>query len=325
MKRNIWLDGMMGLITGDALGVPVQFMSREEIKNRKKGPVTGMESGGVYDMPEGIWSDDSSMAIATMISLKEKEEAVPDDIMNKFVEWEVEGKYTPFGEAFDEGNTCSRSIYRYLENPDIRTCGSVGEHANGNGALMRILPLCLYYYDRQTRFCTSEDEAIEGIHVISGLTHNHIRSKMCCGLYYFMVKSIIAGTQSNEKPDLKKLLQSGIDSGFDYYRKDYVNLNEMKHLERLFDLPEFGKVPVEDIRSSGYVIDSIEAAVWCLITTDSYRKCMLQAVNLGDDTDTVAAIAGGLAGLYYGYEEIPDEWLSVISRRDWIEGLCGEK
>ena len=322
MKKNIWLDGMIGLVVGDALGVPVQFLSREEIKNRPEGLVTGMEAGGVYNMPEGTWSDDSSMALATLASIIDKKCADPADIMMRFVKWEMNGEYTPFGEAFDQGNTCSSAIYRFAKLPDIKTCGSTGEYANGNGALMRILPVCLYYYDRQKKVCTSEDEAIEGIHVISGLTHNHIRSKMCCGIYYFCVKSIIDGVKKEQKPVLGALLQEGIDNGLKYYGRDISNLTEMAYLGRLFHLFEFKDVPEEQIKTSGYVIDSIEAAVWCLITTDSYKECMLKAVNLGDDTDTVAAIAGGLAGLYYGYEEIPKDWLAVIKKREWIEGMC---
>ena len=121
---------------------------------------------------------------------------------------------------------------------------------------------------------------------------------------------------------LGALLQEGIDNGLKYYGRDISNLTEMAYLGRLFHLFEFKDITEEQIRTSGYVIDSIEAAVWCLITTESYKDCMLKAVNLGDDTDTVAAIAGGLAGLYYGYEEIPKDWLGVIKKREWIEGMC---
>ena len=125
-----------------------------------------------------------------------------------------------------------------------------------------------------------------------------------------------------QRPVLGALLEEGIDNGLKYYGRDISNLTEMAYLGRLFHLFEFKDVPEEQIKTSGYVIDSIEAAVWCLITTDSYKECMLKAVNLGDDTDTVAAIAGGLAGLYYGYEEIPKDWLAVIKKREWIEGMC---
>lgn len=322
MEKSIWRDGMMGLVIGDALGCPVQFMDRDEIKNRPAGLVTGMESGGVYDVEEGTWTDDSSMAIATMASILNKGGIDPADIMTQFVNWDAKGEYTPFGQAFDQGNTCTNAILNFMQVPDIKTCGSTGERANGNGALMRILPVCLYYYERQKTVCTSEDEAIEGIHVVSGLTHNHLRSKMCCGLYYFCVKSVLEGIKQEKKPGLKILLQTGIDNGLQYYRRDLRNLTEMSHLGRLFDLGEFQQMPAEDIKTSGYVIDTIEAAVWCLLTTASFKECMLKAVNMGDDADTVAAIAGGLAGLYYGYEEIPEEWLAVIKRREWIEDLC---
>ena len=157
---------------------------------------------------------------------------------------------------------------------------------------------------------------------MGSVNHNHIRSKMCCGIYYFCVKSIIDGVKKEQKPVLGALLQKGIDNGLKYYGRDISNLTEMAYLGRLFHLFEFKDVPEDKIRASGYVIDSIEAAVWCLITTDSYKDCMLKVVNLGDDTDTVAAIAGGLAGLYYGYEEIPKDWLAVIKKREWIEGMC---
>lgn len=325
MKKNAWLDGTMGLVVGDALGVPVQFMTRDEICEREEGLVTGMEDGGVYNMPKGTWSDDSSMALATMASIINKGAIDAGDIMLQFVKWEFKGEYTPFGEAFDEGNTCSNAIYRFAEHPDINSCGATGEHANGNGALMRILPVCLYYYDRQKKVCTTEDEAIYGIHTVSGLTHNHLRSKMCCGVYYFCVKSILDSvnkTSPDNQPKLIDILQRGIDEGLSYYRNDIRNLTEMAHLGRLFRLEELKSAPEEIIKTTGYVIDSIEAAFWCLINTDSYKDCMLKAVNLGDDTDTVAAIAGGLAGLFYGYDAIPKEWLKEIAKREWIEEMC---
>lgn len=322
MRKNIWLDGMMGVVVGDALGCPVQFLSRDRIKNRPQGAVVGMEAGGAYNMPEGTWTDDSSMAIATMAGIIEKGEADPDDIMARFVKWELKGAYTPFGEAFDQGGTCTSAIYNYIEKRDINTCGSTGEYANGNGALMRIMPVCLYYYDRQKKVCTSEDEAIHGIHMISGLTHNHLRSQMCCGIYYFCVKSILDGVEKGNASSLISLLQEGIDRGLKYYGQDIRNLTEMAYLGRLFHLAEFKDLSEDKIRSTGYVIDTIEAAVWCLINTNTFEECLLKAVNLGDDADTVGAVAGGLAGLYYGYDAIPAEWIKVIKKREWIEGLC---
>lgn len=320
MAKNIYLDGMMGLVVGDALGVPVQFYKRNELKQRAQGPVTEMEAGGVYNMPKGTWSDDSSMALATLDSLYEKDGIDLEDIMDRFVSWLINSKYTPEHITFDQGNTCVHAIMEYMRNKDVKTCARTDVKANGNGALMRILPVCLYYYERQKRICTSEDEAIQTIHNVGALTHNHIRSHMCLGLYYFMVKHVINDKNSGKK--LITILQEAIDEGVKYYRQDLRNFTVLSYLGRLFDLREFEKRQEEEIRSSGYVIDSIEAAVWCLLKTASYRDAMILAVNLGDDTDTVAAIAGGLAGLFYGYESIPDEWLSEIKRRQWIEKMC---
>lgn len=319
--NKIWLNGMMGLVVGDALGVPVQFMNRDEIRNRAKGPVTGMESGGVYKMPEGTWSDDSSMALCTLDSILETGSLDPAEVMMKFVRWEIDGEYTPFGEAFDQGNTCSGAIYDFLRKRDVKTCGRTGEYANGNGALMRILPACLYYYYRQLN-CKADmtREIIAGIDKISALTHNHARSKTACGLYYFIVREVLTGT-GPERPQLKQLIQKGLDDGFRYYGEDIGNLTETARFGRLFNMNEFEKVPENEIAGSGYVVASIEAAIWCLVNTSSYRECMLKAVNLGDDTDTTAAIAGGIAGLYYGYEDIPKDWLACIKRREWLESM----
>ena len=313
MERNIWLDGMMGVIVGDALGCPVQFMGRNEIARRAAGPVRGMESGGVYHMPEGTWTDDSSMALAALASIRELGEVDPGDIMIRFVGWYEKGAYTPFGKAFDMGNTCSLAIEKFESEQDPMTCGGTSEFSNGNGSLMRIMPACLYAYDRML----PASAAVKTVHEVGGLTHNHLRAKIACGLYYFCVKEILDG-----KGSLKERLQKGLDDGFAFYENDIISQAELSYYRRLRNLAKFAAVSETGIRSTGYVVDSLEAAVWSLIRTDSFRDCLLTAVNLGDDADTVGAIAGGLAALYYGYEGIPGEWLAVIKRREWIEDLC---
>ena len=121
---------------------------------------------------------------------------------------------------------------------------------------------------------------------------------------------------------LNERLQSGLDKGFAFYEKEIRNRVELSYYGRLRNLSDFAGKDSDEIKSSGYVVDTIEAAVWSLITTESYKECELKAVNLGDDADTVGAIAGGLAGLYYGYDAIPEEWLAAIQRREWIEELC---
>lgn len=316
MENSIWLNGMMGLIIGDALGLPVQFMSRKMIADRKEGLVKGMEAGGMFGLPEGTWSDDGSMALATLDSIRKMKEIYLEDIMNRFVRWYEYGEYTPFGHAFDVGRTCAMSIYSYAMNGDLATCGRSDEHSNGNGSLMRIMPACLYASVKGL----PDNEAVDIVHAVSGLTHNHLRSKIACGLYYFCVREILNG-----EGKLNECLQNGLDRGFSYYYGDTANLTELQNYERLRDLIEFAKVPEDGISSRGYVVDSLEAAIWSLITTNSFKDCLLNAVNLGHDSDTIGAIAGGLAGLYYGYECMPEDWLSKIQKRKWIEEMCAMK
>lgn len=322
--NNKWLSGMMGLVVGDALGVPVEFLEREEIRTRKgglfEGPVKGMEYNGTFRMPIGTWSDDSSMAIATLFSILENNSSWPKGIMDNFVCWHDKGEFTPFGQAFDVGITCHVAIENYKSKGDVSSCGLNDEYSNGNGSLMRIMPVCLYYYYKQGQ--SKQDnlsDIISGIDAVSGLTHSHLRSKIACGLYYFMIKSIL--DHENES-DLLKVLQKGIDDGRKFYDENLEDATELFAYNRIMDLLKFKSVPEEHITSSGYVVASLEAALWCLINTGSYEECLLKAVNLGKDTDTVAAIAGGLAGLFYGYEGIPSDWVNVIQRREWLEELC---
>lgn len=308
---NIWKDGMLGLIVGDALGVPVEFMSRTELM---KNPVTGMREYGTHHQPMGTWSDDSSMALAELDSIRTVGTIDYTDMMERFSRWCMHGEYTPFGEVFDIGIATSRALMNYAKGIAPLESGGKTEWDNGNGSLMRILPVCLYLFERQKKVCTSENESIYMIHAVSALTHAHVRSQMACGIYYFLVKAIL-----EEEGSLENRLQKGMDRAYQYYRQDLSNHRELENYKRLADLSEFKETPKEGIKSSGYVVDTLEAAVWCLLHSHSYKETVLMAVNLGEDTDTIGAVAGGLAGLYYKEEGIPQEWTQVLQRREWIE------
>lgn len=311
--RNIWLDGVMGVVVGDALGLPVQFSYREELE---KNPVTDMIGYCTFDMPAGSWSDDSSLTLATLSSIKELGKIDSEDIMKRFVRWYEDGEYTPFGYAYDIGCTCEEAICRYGKL-NYKDCGCAGEFSNGNGSLMRIMPVCLYVYENVIRHEMDEVQGLEKIHEVSALTHAHLRSQIACGIYYFLVKSILSNPGT-----LSERLQSGIDDAVRFYHEDIGNLVQLSFYHRLMHLDEFKNASVDKIESSGYVVDSIEAAIWCLLNTRNFKDCLLKAVNLGRDTDTIAAIAGGLAGLYYKYPRIPKEWLEKIQKREWIEEMC---
>ena len=313
ISKELYLDGMMGLIVGDALGVPVEHSSREE---RQADPVSEMRGHGAYDVPKGSWSDDSSMALATLKALQ------TDGInlrttMDNFVAWGKNGKFTPEGRMFDEGITCHMAIHAYMQSGDVSTCGRTGEDSNGNGSLMRILPVCIYLKYLQDEVGMDDTEAIKVIHDMSALTHAHIRSKMACGIYFYCVKELLKRNDS-----IQNLLGKALEQAFSYYEKDVDSGRELSYFKRIRDAEKLKCIPESEIMSGGYVIESIEAALWCLLNTDSYEECVKRAVNFGRDTDTTAAIAGGLAGIYYGYDNIPERWKKDIIRREWIEDMC---
>ena len=277
---------MIGHAVGDALGLPVEFCSREELREE---PVTDMQGYGTYPVPAGAWSDDTSMSLAALEVLCRKNWRW-DYIMNNFVGWLRDGRNTPTGEAFDVGRTCLRAIenYAYDRKPALE-CGLTEERSNGNGSLMRIHPFVLYAYAHGM----GRDEWEDLIRSASALTHAHERSRLGCLIYAYVLMHLL------HDPD-----RSVIWTALRRAHSCLLDHPEFPHYARLFNY-QFQNLPESEIKSTGYVVDTLEAALWCVLTTGNYRDCVLKAVNLGDDTDTVAAVAGGLAGAIYGYEGTP--------------------
>ena len=302
--------GILGLAVGDAMGVPVEFISRQEIA---KNPVVSMREYGTHDQPMGTWSDDTSLTLALMDSIVEKNGIDYKDIMDRFSSWIMHNDYTASGVAFDVGNATGRAIMNYGRGMKPLECGGVSEYENGNGSLMRILPLA-YYLKMQDN--TSISYRMKVVHNVSALTHRHPISLIGCGIYIHIAMELLEG-----RLPLYEAVELGIKTALEYYEGSMRN--ELCAYSRINDLSKFKTLPERDIRSSGYVVHTLEAALWCLLNTNSYAECILKAVNLGDDTDTVGAGAGGLAGIHYGLGKIPKDWLDVIVKRDYIESLCG--
>lgn len=300
----------MGLVVVDALGVPVEFMSRESLK---KDPVSGMRGYGTYNQPPGTWSDDATMTLALLDSLKKGLDF--DDIMQKFLQWHDSGEYTPHGVMFDIGIATRKALLRYKDGETALKCGGVEEYDNGNGSLMRILPVLFYLQNEYGKNFLEKDEAIEIIHDVSSLTHRHKRSQMACVIYIAIAATILKDLT------LKQAVDSAVHEVVQYYEDKEGFKEELNHFQRIQG-KDFDKLPEEEIKSGGYVVDTLEASIWCLLNTNDYSTCVLKAVNLGEDTDTTGAVVGGLAGLRYGYKSIKNEWLEVIARRDYIENMC---
>ena len=264
-------EAVYGLAVGDAVGVPYEF------KRRGSFQCAGMTGHGTHDQPAGTWSDDTSMTLATCASIKNMGKIDCEDIRRQFEAWFYEKKYTPFGEVFDCGITCSQAIRNKKGKED--------ERSNGNGSLMRIFPLAFV-----------PNITDEQIAEVSAITHAHKISKESCIIYVRIAQEMFAGVSPREAIE-KHVSEKSI-------------LHRLRYIDRLEE---------KEIRSSGYVVDSFEAAMWSLLTTNSYKECIEKAVNLGDDTDTVAAIAGGLAGILYGMENIPKEWMEKLQGKEIID------
>lgn len=324
--EEIVRSGTFGVAVGDALGVPVEFSDRDE---RDADPVTDMREFGTHNQPRGTWSDDSSMAFAAMDSLADNGKFVPGDVMRRFSDWLLYADYTPHGRVFDVGMTCSRAIIAYGRGVDPVRCGGRGERDNGNGSLMRIMPFALVNAAREDYW---EDSVIMEtatlVHDASSLTHGHPRSLIACLIYASACHELIYGPADGAKACLQRAVEKTLafyeGVGRDCPRCGEEFREELKGnaFGRLRNMGEFRRVPREGIRGSGYVADTLEAAFWCLLNSGDYAECVLKAVNLGDDTDTVGAVAGGLAGLYYGYGGIPGEWVGALAKKEWIEELC---
>lgn len=298
------INGIFGFAIADAVGVPAEFKSRSTLRIR---PITDMIGYGTHNQPEGTWSDDTSMTIATMDSINECNELNYHDMMKKFTEWESEAKYTATGEFFDIGISTSSAIHNYLRGIKPTKCGGIGVRDNGNGSLMRILPIILYLHEQDLSY----DEETRIINECSSLTHGHEISKMGCRVYADYIKSLLDG---NSKEDALENI-----SMIDY--SDYYSLETINYYKRIIDGSVI-ELPEQSIKSSGFVVDTLEASIWCTHNTKDYKSSILKAVNLGDDTDTVGAITGSIAGLLYGYENIPKNWRDKLKGNDYLMQIC---
>ena len=307
---NQVMDGVIGLCVADALGLPVSSYQRDVLARR---PVTGMRAYGTYHQPAGAWSDNTSLSICLAESLLHGLDYF--DIMNHFRKWMFEGEYTPYGTVFGVGNCTAKAVFRYDHGKDPLSCGGTTEGDNGNGSLIRVLPILFYLRSVYGAEWFGQDEPMTIIHNISKLTHGHKRSWIACAIYLSIADVLMDGKS------VADAVEKGVARAYEYYLHQEGYDMDLRYYDRLRK-KSFAGLPEKEIRSSGYVVDTLEAAIWSLMNTKSYSECVLRAVHLGGDTSTVAAVAGSLAGLCYGYESIPEEWLAAIARKEYLDDIC---
>ena len=287
-KRALW-----GFIIGDAYGVPMEFMERDSFN------VRDMIGYGCWDVPAGTWSDDSAMTLITIEHLIN--DTSLDDLKRAFCNWAYRGYWTHDDKpSFDVGLTISEIITRW-EEKDINETAKSDEQSNGNGALMRILPIALFSYKRSIEERYVKDYAT--------LTHGHIRSTLCCLHYVYVVHALLDGLSIRES---LKQANDYLAPMLDDYPEEAI------HFENIFTIETLQR---DDIKSNGYVVHTLEAVYWSLLNSTSYHDTIFNAVHLGDDTDTIGAIAGSLAGLYYDELNILEDWMGLIPKREQIDAL----
>lgn len=298
-QNNQYLGAIIGHAVGDAMGFPTEFSKREELL---KNPVIEMIDSPDLGQPAGSWSDDTAMEIATIDSFIQKKYFDYKDIMDKWVKWISKSEYTPTGVAFDIGRTCLKAIKKYCNGTAPLQCGSTSINENGNGSLMRILPVALYAYlknldDISIRKLTNE---------VSSLTHAHEVSRLGCYIY---VQFIICLLKGYTKEEAYKHIQ--------YLDYSAYDMHSLKLYKRILD-EQIEVQRLDQIKSTGYIVDTLESAMWIFMNAEHYKEAIIASTNIGGDTDTIGAIVGSMAGIYYGFDSIPSNWLEKLQRKDYL-------
>ncbi|GAA5091771.1 ADP-ribosylglycohydrolase family protein [Chryseobacterium ginsengisoli] len=303
--ENVVKAGIFGVCIGDTLGVPVEFKSRETLKSF---PVEKMQEFGSWNQPKGTWSDDSSLTLCIAEELAKGYDL--EKIGQSFVKWVKYGHWTAHGRLFDIGGTTRHSIARLIKGESAKFSGNVFEEDNGNGSLMRTLPLAFYLKDEENL-----ENLYQIVKEVSSITHGHFRSVFACFIY------VIFAIELLKRKDKKEAYSHTQKSALEFAEIQGFNPNEIQLFDKILknDISTYSE---GEIRGSGYVLQSLEASLWCFLNSESYSEAVLKAVNLGEDTDTTGAITGGIAGIYYGFESIPQEWIVELVRKEDIENLC---
>lgn len=292
------LGALLGLAVGDALGTTIEFS-----KPGTFDPIVDMVGGGPFRLAPGEWTDDTSMALCLAESLVECGGFDPRDQMNRYLRWRDEGHLSSNGRCFDIGGTVSEALHRFEADGDPYA-GSTDEYSAGNGSLMRLAPIPIAYARDPAR-------AIGYAAEMSRTTHGAREAVDACRYYCGIMVGALNGVP---KAELLKPMYSPVDGL--WIREPLAPAIDEVARGSFLD-----HEPPHDILGIGYVVKSLEAALWGLSRGEDYRECVLMAVNLGHDADTTGAISGMLAGAVYGVEGIPAEWRQRVAKADLIDAL----
>jgi ADP-ribosyl-[dinitrogen reductase] hydrolase len=311
---------ILGSAIGDAIGTTLEFKPRKSIKH----PLTDMVGGGPFSLRPGQFTDDTSMALCLAESLLFKGRHDPHAEMDRYVAWLRKGHMSPTARCFDIGITTRESLERYkslrshckdreafLANPEFAYTNPC-ERA-GNGSLMRLAPVPLFFYN------ASADDCAKVAALTSLTTHSNVECAAACAYYALLVREALAEsvitTDNNTLQAQKEALFNRVAA------LPVIDTLAAPKIVSIAKDQQFKSKTEDQISSSGYVVHSLEAALWCFYTTSTYDEGVLQAANLGDDADTVACIHGILAGAFYGASRMRDSWVQRIAMRGLLESI----
>lgn len=291
---------LLGVAVGDALGVPVEFRPRGSFH------VDGMRGHGTHDQPAGTWSDDTSLTLALADAVEGDAVSLPR-LARNFIAWHDTGAFTPHGVVFDIGNATARAIGRLKRGVPPEQAGGTKERDNGNGSLMRVAPL-VFLMDGKV-----PEERFRLIKAVSSVTHAHAWSVTACFIFLELLRKLLAGTPKEEAyAELRAELATP---------PPFLDAGALPKFRRVLE-EDIRALPEAEVRSSGFVVDTLEAALWSCLTTNTYGDAVLKAVNLGEDTDTTGAVTGALAAAAYGRESIPEWWVAQLQGRRQIDCMA---
>lgn len=285
---------LLGLACGDAVGTTLEFRPKGSFPPNHKD----MIGGGPFNLKAGEWTDDTSMALCVGQSLIDCQGFDAKDQMEKYCQWEDKGYMSSNGYCFDIGMTVQTALGRFKKTKDPLSSGCTEERSQGNGSLMRLAPVPMFYsgnVDQVIRYCGESSKT----------THAVAECVDACRLFGVMLHMALEGGYTKDE-----ILQQTI-----YYKPSTPHMQEIAK-GNYFTKKE------RQIHGTGYVVKSLEAALWCFYSTESFQAAILKAANLGDDADTTAAICGQLAGAFYGASEIPQSWLDKLVMRNEIEAMA---
>lgn len=298
MKNNI-LGTFIGSVVGDALGAPLEFYRRDKLN------ITDMTTGGILNLRLGEWTDDTSMSICLAESLIQNDFDLEDQ-MKKYILWYKEGKYCTREECFDIGNATRFALEDYIQNGNYIS-QNLSSLSSGNGSIMRLSPISIIYNSNEN----SEGflNLINFSRKSSITTHPNKTCQDACALLSLITNRALQGYKKEEIFDIN----------FDLLKK--LSFSDSKVIDIAINSKNILEKERNDISSSGYVIHSLEAAIWCFLKTDNFDDSVLLAANLGDDADTVASITGQISGAYYGLNSINSNWIDNLYHKDYIINL----